>query len=1098
MGGSSRLPLLGPATHRGRLLEAILRSAEPLVVLAAPGGFGKTVLAAQVATEGFGEVYWIDCAGLMGGREQILTQLRNAIGDPTECTGAERQILMPGADGADLLMQIEEALTRRARQSFAVVFDAIPPGGDFSTIADVARKVSVVSGGHARVLVTTRWESTEVVAQLPQSFAISADALRLNEAENREVVLLYCDSETSDEVSSAILAASDGRVATACVLARQHAIGPDGAALSSRPSLDLRHHLLSLAHSQMDSRALRSLCGAALLRHGSPDSLARVVGWECATDMGLLSELMPLLAVGDGAGDEWFRMHDLAAAVFEDETFAALSAADAAQLVVGALGELDGLSRHDELFALAARRADPDVIESWLINRGDRLLDTGSLELLDRCMSRLGPGRVLRRPALLLLQAEMLRERMTFDEALRKALVARDLAVHECDPEVSTSAQLAAARLQMDLGLMASAAQSLADAVSTGELGSDATALAHSYMGVCYACTGELRLAKRHAAIASRCVRAGLSPAVEGRVRTGAAAILGVLAGRWDQVLLLCLGVREIRGLPFGLRMQTEGNLGAVYVELGHLDRAEALLGATIAACSDQGHRMLELSFMDSSACARAGQGRYDEANELMRTAVAGFMEVGDAMEMARGLVCQSAWTRAQDRPLEAIPLAEQALEICSSITCDWLAWTATLEIAAGMLRMGDRIAARRQTNSIRGRAVAADAAAHVLMCDTVLAEVDRAEGNYQAAIARLIEHEEYIRTDSANWQLGMYIRAFPHLLGLLAQAMGADSLSPYLLRMVLPQDRMGALRASREVMDAEEWGRLAVRLVGEKGLERLNQPPGTPICRVRLFGGLEVSIGDRVVRDKQWRKRKSRLLFAMLVVNRGKDVPRDQLFDYLWPDMDAERARNNLYVIWSAMKSALLDDAAKNTPFPYAENTGGVCRVVRALVDSDLDEFDASIALAEEAESEDNPLGAIRAYERLAEVYRGELLPGDVYDDWFSGIRDRYRIEFGDAMLKAATILESRGEHAKAQKMARRGLQADSWREDLYQAALRAQISGGQRSAAIETYLACRSRLADDLGLDPSGETLRLYEQVLAMEDASEADASAFDEPLV
>ena len=33
------------------------------------------------------------------------------------------------------------------------------------------------------------------------------------------------------------------------------------------------------------------------------------------------------------------------------------------------------------------------------------------------------------------------------------------------------------------------------------------------------------------------------------------------------------------------------------------------------------------------------------------------------------------------------------------------------------------------------------------------------------------------------------------------------------------------------------------------------------------------------------------------------------------------------------------------------------------------------------------------------------------------------------------------------------------------------------------ETYLACRTKLAEDLGLDPSVETQRLYEQVLAME---------------
>jgi DNA-binding SARP family transcriptional activator len=66
----------------------------------------------------------------------------------------------------------------------------------------------------------------------------------------------------------------------------------------------------------------------------------------------------------------------------------------------------------------------------------------------------------------------------------------------------------------------------------------------------------------------------------------------------------------------------------------------------------------------------------------------------------------------------------------------------------------------------------------------------------------------------------------------------------------------------------------------------------------------------------------------------------------------------------------------------------------------------------------------------------------------------------------------------------ARRAIQMDPLREDLYQVALRCQIAAGQRSGAIDTYLQCRSKLSEDLGLDPSVETRALYDQILVMED--------------
>ena len=67
-----------------------------------------------------------------------------------------------------------------------------------------------------------------------------------------------------------------------------------------------------------------------------------------------------------------------------------------------------------------------------------------------------------------------------------------------------------------------------------------------------------------------------------------------------------------------------------------------------------------------------------------------------------------------------------------------------------------------------------------------------------------------------------------------------------------------------------------------------------------------------------------------------------------------------------------------------------------------------------------------------------------------------------------------------------------DPLREDLYQCRMRLEIATGQRAAAVETYLACRTHLVDELGIDPSRETVELYEQVLGMEDSADWTAKS------
>ncbi len=431
--------------------------------------------------------------------------------------------------------------------------------------------------------------------------------------------------------------------------------------------------------------------------------------------------------------------------------------------------------------------------------------------------------------------------------------------------------------------------------------------------------------------------------------------------------------------------------------------------------------------------------------------------------------------------------LAEAALEYPSAIHCKWLNWSAALEVAASLLALGDTHAAAQQATRLRGESQAVGAERLWLTADMILAEAARRENQVAEGVARLIEHEEYVLTESANWQIAMYIRSFPHLLGLFAAALGPGAIPAHLLRMVLSDEVDGVLAAASDVLEDEPWRRLAQRLVGEEDMEALDRRLGTPDCEVRVFGGLDVRVGSRRVTDRDWRKRKARLLFAMLILNCGREMPREQLLDYLWPEMDGERARNNFYVIWSAMKGALSPGIDKTTPCPYIENTGGMCRIAPNLVKSDVVRFSELVAESLSAEKAGDADLAISALEQLAEIYRGELLPGDVYDDWFAQARDTYRIEFGDAMLRASVLLKARGEPTRALSMVRRALIADVWREDLYQAALALQMECGQRSAAIETYATCRRKLADDLGLDPSSETMRLYEQILSMEEESE-----------
>jgi len=301
---------------------------------------------------------------------------------------------------------------------------------------------------------------------------------------------------------------------------------------------------------------------------------------------------------------------------------------------------------------------------------------------------------------------------------------------------------------------------------------------------------------------------------------------------------------------------------------------------------------------------------------------------------------------------------------------------------------------------------------------------------------------------------------------------------------MIPPEYAERALVGARCSLGESTWQALGLRLLDESALCRLRDVGDLPICHVRMFGGLEVSVGGRTIRERDWRKRKARMLFAMLVIRRGQDIPRDQVLEHLWPDMEEERAKNNLYVAWSMMKSVLGGEGSAGTKSPYVENAHGVCKAMNDTVRSDIDELEDALARARQAVLDQDMDAAVQAYELVASTYRGDLLPGDVYDDWFASLRVHYRSVYIDAMQRAATLLLVGNDGLSALGFVRRAIQADQLREDLYQVQMRCEIQACQRSAAIDTYFLCVQRLSEELGLDPSAETRALYDQILAMED--------------
>ncbi|MDO9107609.1 MAG: bacterial transcriptional activator domain-containing protein [Coriobacteriia bacterium] len=878
-----------------------------------------------------------------------------------------------------------------------------------------------------------------------------------------------------------VLEASRGHAATVAVLARQIVVGSFG---EDTPNMDLSAHLTALAQSQLGANALETLCAGSMLSSASLLALEGVLGRSARDDLLKIASRIPLVQYPLPEAPALFRIHGLAAAVYGQSDFVCAMGLDHREMLNRTIRVLAEQGEYVRLFELVESESDSVLANEALLRHGSQLLAVGGVDLLVSVLEMVPTRQTLLSPRLLMLQVELLREKMLFEEAMNKALVARDLAEIEEDGAASSEAHMLLARLQMDRGLMSDAAINLERVVQNHDSKPELALTASAYLALCQALLGNHALCLVHTkATNNLLVSCRHDAATHVRVVTSAATKCALVDGCWSDALVRLQGMGDTCGAPIALSIQTEGNIGTALVETGRIERGAAVLDSAIACSERYGLRMLELSFRDSLALVRAACGEYVSAVALMREAICGCIELGDKMELSRQYAYLSMIHRAAGEYDASLQCAERGMEEAASLQCPWLRWMGALELSACLLVMGDSDAAGRQAERVRCESAGAGAYRYVLTADLILAARDAERGDSAHADERLAEHEPLIRDGSSNYLLMMYARAFPALLPVLAL------LPEGIPACVLKHTPVTVVRAALDACGLLDISQARRHL--EAVLAEYADDPKAPSCQVRLFGGLEVRVGDRSVRERDWKKLKARLLFALMVLERGRDLPREQVCDQLWPNLDADRAKNNFYVIWSIMKGALLPGGTKGAPLPYADNTGGLCRIDVELVDSDVEQFSRTISSARAAENAGELTAAVGFYRSAMDIYRGELLPGDIYDDCFALARDRYRLEFCDAMRRAVSCAERIADPAEALDFARRGLDADPLSEDLYQAVMRSHIDAGQRSAAIETYFVCRQKLCDDLGLDPSSETMKLYEHILAMDDPTETDSA-------
>lgn len=248
----------------------------------------------------------------------------------------------------------------------------------------------------------------------------------------------------------------------------------------------------------------------------------------------------------------------------------------------------------------------------------------------------------------------------------------------------------------------------------------------------------------------------------------------------------------------------------------------------------------------------------------------------------------------------------------------------------------------------------------------------------------------------------------------------------------------------------------------------------------ITLLGALGVEVEGVFYSLSSWRKSKARELFIALAASAGKDISRDELLERFWPEKDETSARNCFYVTWSNMKKHLTKIHPEFASLIPSQSSGSRNFLSTDICTIDLLDFSRSIATARRAEILGKHQEALHHFSLAAQLYRGDLLPGDTTIEWLDPVREYHHTMFIEAMIAATELSIECGDLNQATFFIESALGLEKGREVLYEHAMQVYAKAGRREDAIRSYHACKKYLNEELGLDPSERLKKLYVSLL------------------
>lgn len=262
--------------------------------------------------------------------------------------------------------------------------------------------------------------------------------------------------------------------------------------------------------------------------------------------------------------------------------------------------------------------------------------------------------------------------------------------------------------------------------------------------------------------------------------------------------------------------------------------------------------------------------------------------------------------------------------------------------------------------------------------------------------------------------------------------------------------------------------------------LIRLHEYEGHPGYQiyVRIFGRLKMNMSNKYGAELEWQREKAKELFIYFLMNRDRFIPKEEMMQVLWGDMDEKSADRNFKVTLNALLNALEPKREARKPSFFILRNQKMYRInPNATIITDRDLFLEHAERGLQTDQNDEALEHLLT----SLTYYEESPFEDMLDvEWLERERRKLESKYILVLEKVAQIYLKQKEYGNVITHAEQILKIDPTWEEAYRLLMLAYYRLQNRPQSIKWYERCVKVLDEELAIEPMQATIDLYQMII------------------